>query len=71
MLEFYPLVLFFFKILFTYSWETQKEAETQAQGKQVPWEEPDVEIDPRTPGLLKLKADAQPLNHPGVPPDFI
>ena len=35
--------------------------------KQVPSEEPVVELDPRTPGSQpELKADTQPLNHPGT-----
>ena len=36
--------------------------------KQAPCGEPDVGLDPRTPGLCpELKGDAQPLTHPGVP----
>ena len=36
--------------------------------KQAPCREPDVGLDPSTPGSLpELKADAQPLSHPGVP----
>ena len=35
--------------------------------KQAPCGEPDVELDPRIPGLRpELKADAQPLSHPGA-----
>ena len=37
--------------------------------KQAPYGEPDVGLDPRTPGLQsEPKADTQPLNHPGAPP---
>ena len=37
--------------------------------KQAPQRKPDAELDPRTPGSLpEPKADAQPLNHTGVPP---
>ena len=37
--------------------------EKQALGR-----EPDAGLDPRTPGSWpELKADAQPLSHPGVP----
>ena len=52
-------------ILFIYSWETQRPGE------------PNAGLDLRTPGSRpELKADAQPLGHPGVPvaqeyePDF-
>ena len=35
--------------------------------------EPDVDLDPRTPGSRpEPKADAQPLSHPGIPkPSFL
>ena len=33
--------------------------------------EPDVVLDPRTPGSWpELKADTQPLSHPGAPNNF-
>ena len=36
--------------------------------KQTPYREPDVGLDPRTPGSQpEPKADAQPLSHPGAP----
>ena len=36
--------------------------------KQAPCREPDVGLDPRTPGSHpEPKADTQPLSHPGVP----
>ena len=36
--------------------------------KQASCGEPDMGLDPRTPGSYpKLKVDAQPLNHPGAP----
>ena len=36
--------------------------------KQAPCGEPDVGLDPRTPGSRpEPKADTQPLSHPGVP----
>ena len=42
--------------------DTEREAETQAE------REPDVRLNPRTPGSqLEPKADAQPLSHPGAP----
>ena len=48
--------------------ERGREAETQAEGEQAPCREPDVGLDPGTPGLRPgPKTDAQPLSHPGVP----
>ena len=59
--------LSFFKILFICSWETQREPETQAEGEAGSHGEPDVGLDPRTRGSRpELKADTQPLSHPGV-----
>ena len=47
--------------------DTQRKAETQEEGEAL-CREPDVGLDPRTPGShSELKADAQPLSHPGVP----
>ena len=62
-------VLFCFKILSIYSSETQRERQRHRQReKQAPCGEPDLGLDPRTPGSHpELKADAQPLSHPGVP----
>ena len=59
----------FFKILFMYSWETQRERQRHRQReKQPPWGEPEVGLDPRTlVSQPKPKADAQPLSHPGAP----
>ena len=49
--------------------DTEREAETLAEReKQVPCREPNVGIDPGTPGSHPgPKAGAQPLSHPGVP----
>ena len=45
--------------------EREREAETQAKA---PCREPNVGLDPRTPGSHPgPKADAQPLSHPGTP----
>ena len=42
--------------------DTQREAETPAEGKAGTLWEPNVGLDPRTPGSLhEVKADAQPL----------
>ena len=44
--------------------DSEREAEAEAGS---PWE-PDVGLDPRTPGSQpEPKADAQPLNHSGAP----
>ena len=51
--------------------DTQREAETQAEGEAGSCGEPDVGLDPRTPGSrCELKADAQPLSHPSTPSYF-
>ena len=61
--------LLFFKDLFIYSWETHRERQEHRQReKQTSYWEPDVGLDSRTPGSLpEPKADAQPLEPPGVP----
>ena len=47
--------------------DTQRDRHRQRE-KQAPCRDPDVGLDPRTPGSLpEPKADAQPLSHPGVP----
>ena len=64
-LFFYLKILFY---LFVRDTEREREAETQAEEKQAPCREPDVGLDPRTPGSCPgPKADAQLLSHPGVP----
>ena len=57
----------FFKILFIH--EIQKERQRHRQReRQAPSGEPDVGLNPRTlRPLPELKADAQPLSHPGIP----
>ena len=58
------------KDLFIYSLmrDTRREAETQAEGEAGSMQEPDVGLDPGTPGSCPgLKGDAQSLSHPGVP----
>ena len=54
--------------LFIYSWETHKDRQRHRQReKQAPCREPDVGLDPGTPGSCPgPKADAQRLSHPGV-----
>ena len=62
-------VISFFKKDFIYSWETHRERQRHRQReKQAPCREPDVGLNPRTPGSQpEPKADAQPLSHPGAP----
>ena len=68
-----PQFIFFkdFVYLFMIEREREKERERQRhrqREKQAPRREPDVGLNPRTPGSRpKLKADAQPLSHPGAP----
>lgn len=59
---------FFFKILFMYSWETQRERQRNRQReKQAPHKEPDVGLDPRTPRLRPgWKAGAKSLSNPRI-----
>ena len=49
--------------------DTEREAETQAERqKQAPRREPNVGLDPRTPGSHPgPKAGAKPLSHSGIP----
>ena len=47
--------------------DTQREAETQAEGEAGSMQGPEAALDPRTPGSRpEPKADAQLLSHPGV-----
>ena len=58
-----------FSFIYLFMRDTHRERQRHRQReKQVPRREPDVGLDPRTPGSRReLKADAQPLSHPGVP----
>ena len=57
------IYLFILKILFIH--ETQRHRQRE---KQAPCREPDVGLDPGTPGsCCEPKADAQPLSHPDIP----
>ena len=49
--------------------DTEKKRQRHRQKeKQAPQREPDVGLDPKTSeSCPELKADAQPLSHPGVP----
>ena len=58
----------FFFLNYLFMTDTERETETQAEGEEAPWREPNVGLDPRTPGSHpEPKADAQPLNYPGAP----
>ena len=47
--------------------DTERGAETRQREKQAPFGEPDAGLDPKTPGSPpELKADTQPLSHPGT-----
>ena len=63
--------LFVFLRFYLFIHERHRERERQRhrqKEKQAPCEEPDVGLDPRTPGSLpEPKTDAQPLSHPGTP----
>ena len=65
------LFLIFFNFLFIYDSHTEREreAEIQAEGEAGSMHrEPDVGIDPRSPGSRPgPKAGAKPLRHPGIP----
>ena len=53
--------------------ERERKAETQAEGeKQAPCRQPDVGLDPRTPGSCPgPKAGTKPLSHPGISDIFL
>ena len=58
---------FFFKILFMRDTERDRQRHGQRE-KQAPCREPNVGLNPRSPRSgPRLKADVQPLSHPGVP----
>ena len=62
-------VLFFFKIFNLFIHERCRERQRhRLREKQVPCGEPDIRLNPGTPGSrTELKADAQPLSPPGIP----
>ena len=64
------IVFFFFKDLFIHKRhrEREREAETQAEGEAGSTPEPDMGLDPGTPGSHPgPKAGVKPLSHPGIP----
>ena len=51
--------------------DIEREAETQEEGEAGPCREPDMGLDPGSPGSCPgPKADAKPLSHPGIPHQF-
>ena len=57
---------FFFKILFIHERHRERERQRYRQ-REAPCKEPDVGLNPRNLGSgFEPKADAQPLNHPGI-----
>ena len=57
---------FFFQRFYIFIHERQRER--QRQEKQAPCKEPDMGLDPRSPGSRpEAKADAQPLSHSSIP----
>ena len=61
---------FFFLRFYFFIHERHRKRERQRhrqKEKRAPRREPDVGLNPGTPGSPELKADAQPLSHPGVP----
>ena len=67
------IFLFFFFYLFMIVTEREREAETQAEGEAGSmYREPDVGLDPGSPGSLPgPKAGAKPLRHPGMPHFYV
>ena len=62
------ITFFFFFFLRFYLFMREKEAETQAEGEEAPCREPDVGLDPGSPGSRpRPKAGPKPLSHPGIP----
>ena len=58
-------------ILFIHERQRERERERQAEREAAPCREPDMGLDPRTPGSGPgLKAGAKPLSHPGIPQFF-
>ena len=62
-------VLFLFLKVYLFIHERHRERQIHRQREeQAPCRKPDVGLDPGTPGSHPgLKADVQPLSHPGVP----
>ena len=68
-----PTYFLFFRFLkFTHKRHTQRQKLMQREENQAPCREPDMGLDPETPGSRpEPKADAQPLSHPGAPDHYL
>ena len=65
------LNFFFLKILFIHERERERQTYRQRE-KQAPCREPDLGLDPQTPGSRPgPKAGAKPLSHPGIPSTLV
>ena len=61
------IFLFFEGFIFLFERERERQRHRQKE-KQAPCREPDVGLDPGTPGSCPgPKAGTQPLSHPGIP----
>ena len=63
------MFVYLFKRFYVFIHETHRERQSHRQReKQAPSREPDMGLDPGTPGSCpELKADTQPLSYPGIP----
>ena len=62
------IIIFFKDFIYLFMRVTERERQRHRQREQAPCREPDVGLDPGTPGsCLGRKAGAKPLSHPGVP----
>ena len=62
------IFIFFKDFIYLFTRDTEREAETKRREKQAPCREPNVGLDPGTPGLRPgEKAGTKPLSHPGIP----
>ena len=60
--------MFLKDFIYSFMRDMERGRDTGQREKQAPCGEPDVGLDPRTPGSHPgPKADAQPLSHPGIP----
>ena len=58
----------FINFIYLFIRDTERRQRHRQREKQTPCRKPDVGVHPKTPGSCpEIKADAQPLSHPGVP----
>ena len=64
----YTLLFFFFLRFYLFLRDTERERQRHRQReKQVPCWEPDVKLDPGSPGSRWAEGSAKPLSHPRIP----